>query len=295
MTEEGVLKLINGCRNSCGDQPKRDAIAGLCIYLYGNLDRFRLENLDEDTRGDFIAWIYPRFAGIIDQFDPSRASLRTYLTWVVRLSWRTFLKKRYSNLARQKVFEIEEMTQILSRETEFADAGEDGGYTAEIAPGYADGGDSGLSPKRREILSRTVFLLACKAGNYIDDASIRQVSRVTGYSERYILDKIEVIRMKCSKKRDAELRLAERKNEYYIRAQRCLYEMKFLDRESARYFQLKKEYEYCIRRIDTIRTRESRRIRTPSNRLLAATLGISRGTIDATLASARKDRYPEPS
>jgi hypothetical protein len=292
MTEETLACAIQRQLETGSTDTKKAAVDALCIYLYTQLSQFRLETLDEDARSDFITWLYPRFGNIIDQFDPDRASFKTYLTWVVRLSWRSFLKKKYSDKAREKVYEIEEMTQLLSKENEAGDSH----YAADTEPAYTkDRKTVALSKKKKEIHSRKVLLLACKSGSYIDDGTIKQVARATGYSEQFIMEKIEIIRAKCRKKRDMEMRDAEKKHGYYMRAQRCLYEMKYLERDSARFIQLRKEYEFCVKRIEALKVAESRHIRTPSNRFLAETLGICRGTIDTTLAPMHDDQYSEPS
>ena len=67
--------------------------------------------------------------------------------------------------------------------------------------------------------------------------------------------------------------------------------MKSFEKDSIRYENLEKEYKYCIKRWNDIRNSPERKIYTPSNRFLAVTLGISRGTIDATLASVKENEY----
>ena len=87
----------------------------------------------------------------------------------------------------------------------------------------------------------------------------------------------------------------EQQNATYVRAQKSLFEMKYLDRDSSRYLALEKEYRYCVKRLESLRAQSLRQIRSPSNRFLAATLGMSRGTVDATLAAALQGEYPEQS
>jgi DNA-directed RNA polymerase specialized sigma24 family protein len=299
MTEGTLLARIEEYR-ACGTPERKDrAVAALIEYLYESLFKFRLDGLTDDTRSDFILWMYPRFPGIVEQFNPERASFKTYLNWVVRLSYRTFIRNLYSREARQRIYEIEETARLRSVEDEWCDGN---GTIAGAAEKICDyeltellEKTAKLSEKQRTIFNRKVFLLACKAGNYLDDAQIKQVAAVIGCGEESLREKIDQLRQECGTKHDRQRRTEEKINGYYVRSQRCLYEMKLMDKDSARYESLRKEYDYCVKRLETVRHQAKRHIRVPSNRQLAATLGISRGTIDSTLASAFHHEYPDAS
>ncbi len=297
MTDESAARLAHLYRQSGDLQLLEQAVSCLASFLYLNLKRYRLPNLDEDLRSDFIVWLYPRLPAIIRQFNPERASFNTYVNGIVIYSYRSFQKNKYSVEARQRVYEIEETTRLLSVEAEIGEDPDWDTCTADANPDYGDILSrvkfAELSEKKRAILSRKVLLLACKSSNYIDDRSIRRVALIAGLSVDYLREKVDILREKTLEKHDRDVKTAERINGYYIRAQRCLFEMKYMDRDTARYVSLGKEYAFCLKRIQTIRKNDSRRIRTPSNRLLATTLGISRGTIDSTLASTHTDGYSE--
>ncbi len=289
MTENTVRTLLEEYRNN--KTSRESVISALAEYLYTRLGRFRLEYLDEDMRGDFIVSIYPRLGKIIEQFDPNRASFSTYLRSVIRLSYRTFTRDRYGSEARQKVFNREEGTRLLSLEAERSHGGKDAACAREDEPAYlirhAFGKTGGLSAKQQEVRARRIFLLACKAGSILDDRMIRRIARNTGFSEQFLCEKLEEIRASCCNKKDKLQACIEKRNGYYIRTQRCLYEMKYLEKESSRYAALEKEYRYCLKRWTDMRRETGRKISSPSNRFLALALGISRGTIDATLASGK--------
>jgi hypothetical protein len=295
MTEEILVALVVRARNEPGEKSTAEAVSALGEYLYTHLHQFKLDYLTEDVRSDFIVSLYPRFERIVLQYNPERAAFRTYLHWIVSLSYRTFVRNHYGQEARQRVFEIEEMTRLLSEEAEQACQPVPETCLAEPRSSYrTDRPDSmraPLSPKQNEIRSRQIFLLACKAGHLLDDASIRQVSEFTGYGEAYIREKVECIRSHGFRRTERARTLRERQNAYYIRAQRCRYEMNVVNRDTARYESLEKEYRFCLKRIAEIRNRAVRQIRSPSNRFLAVTLGICRGTIDSTLATAMHRGY----
>lgn len=282
MTEETILGLI--ARSSDSEDAKERAVSALAEFLYMRFYRFRLNSRDEDLRGDFLVWIYPRLPCIISKYDPGKASLGTYLNWVVRLSFRTFMRNLYSAEARERACETEETTRLLALETETE-------YEAYDDRPASVSDARRLSEKKREIRSRKLLLLACKSAHVITDEQIERVARLSGYDEAYIRGKIELIRKTGEKGRVRAGRNVERRNGYYIRARKCLIEMRYVEPGSPRLEALEREYELCRKRWSDLRAGKRTRVRSPSNRFLASTLGISRGTIDSTLAQAMKDGY----
>lgn len=287
MTEKTLNTLLEKSKKD--GMPNEPAIAALAEYLYTNLARFRLDYLDDDTRGDFLVSIYPRLGRIIEQFDPERAAFSTYIRSVVRLSWRTFTRDRYGSEARQKVYNTEEATRLLSMEAECTRKGEWPRIACDDEPVYmlerAFSAEDRLSRKKQELHARRMYLLACKSGLMLDDRMLCLIAARTGLDRDFLRVKLEEIRDSCAIKKEKLQKCIEKRNGYYIRTQRCLYEMKYLEKESTRYSTLEKEYRYCLKRWTDMHRQALRKISTPSNRFLAETLGISRGTIDATLAS----------
>ncbi len=287
MTEKMMNTLLENFKKE--GTPTEPVITALAEYLYTTLSRFRLEYLDEDTRGDYLVSIYPRLGRIIEQFDPERAAFSTYIRSVVRLSWRTFTQERYGSEARQKVYNTEEATHLLSLEAEHARTVGCASMVCDNEPAYmldqALCPHTNLSRKKQEVRARRLYLLACKSGLMLDDRMLGRIAARIGFDRDFLRDKLEEIRASCGTKKERLQKCIEKRNCYYIRTQQCLYEMKYLDTESSRYFALEKEYHYCLRRWKDMHRQVLRKISTPSNRFLADKLGISRGTIDATLAS----------
>ena len=297
MTEEALIKLIAESRIT-GDAASREkSVSELAAFIHLQLHQFHIDCKNEDTRGEYIVWMYPRLEGVIARFKPEKASFRTYLNWVVKLSFRTYMRNRYAQEAKLRAWQSEEETRILSMDAEQGNGTGWNFCASEKEAGYEElktitgSKRKNLSEKKQEIRARKIFLLACKAGNYLDEDMIARVAALTGYSERYIREKLEFIRKASAHNRDRVRTCIEKQNGYYIRARRCLVEMRFFDRNSPRFAALEKEYRYCRRRWNTLRNCRAARIRPPSNRFLAGALGISRGTIDSTLASAMHDGY----
>ncbi len=291
MNESSLAQAVAVCkRNPTADNKKR-AIDALGVFLYENLQKYRLSIRDEDTRSDFIVWLYPRFGGIIDRFDPDRASFGTFLNWNVRLTFRSFCRSRYGTEARQRVYEAEEETRIRSEMAEQENQGIWELYAGEPKPRAAAAPLKGGTHKRREIETRTLLLLACKAGYEMDDAMIDAISRHQNLDPRVLRERVELVRRQSLHCQDRLRVSREREYRYYLRASRCLFEMEQIDKATNRYQALERERAYCQRRIASIRDQIERQQKTPSNRFLAKTLGFCRGTVDATLAAAAQRGY----
>ena len=112
------------------------AVSGLAEFVYFNLYRFKLQWFDEDTRSDFVLWLYPKFESIVLNYNDERSSLKTYLYMMIRHCYRSFMKERFGSEARQRVFEQEEETRILSEQIDMSDSLQCQ-YTESNEPAYA--------------------------------------------------------------------------------------------------------------------------------------------------------------
>lgn len=295
MTEELLKGLVEQAQTN-GDKDSMDkAVSALGAFLYTRLHQYRLEFLDEDSRSDFIVWIYPRFDRFISRFDPEKASFRTYLHWMVKLSYNTFIKERYSKMIRQRILEIEESTRLLSEDTEKTNTDTWCSYSNETKTKYQKTdltvSNTPITNKKDEIMARRILLLACKSGYFLDDATISKVAAKTKVDECWLRERLDEIKKHCKARHQKLHDEIEKRNSYYIRSQKCQYEMQKVIRESHRYTQLQNEYDYCNKQWQNLKEKSAKHIIGPSNRFLSKTLGIKRGTIDSTLAHVRLPRY----
>jgi hypothetical protein len=296
MTEEELLTRVTQYEKTKSPNDLQKAIASLGEFLYTKFYQFKVNCANEDIKSEYITWMYPRLGRIIQKYDSGKASFRTYLHWVIRLSFRTFLRSWYIVEARERAFESEARTQILTQQGDVFD--EDYGVF-EVAekkhcPWEEKNPDKDRpSHKQREMNARSIFLLACKTCVPVTDANVARIVGATGYREDYVRDTLETIERAHVGKREQLQRVCEKQNGYYIRARQCLVEMESLEKGTPRYQRVEREYRFCRKRWNDLRTSPRRRVRQPSNRFLSRVLGISRGTIDSTLARMLKDGYSQ--
>lgn len=298
MTEETMHEYITRYIDAPSEETLEKAVTALGEFLYTHLKRYKLNIKNDDTRGDFIAWLYPKLPKIIQRFNPEKASFATYINWIVRLTFRTFCRGRYGQEACQLVYQAEEETRLMSIMAEQVCTGNWDQYESSSETTACDEqirkGKS-KTAKRRELEARRLLLLACKAHHLIDDRDIARIALLSGFSVDFITRKLDMIRQKgflaCERLRSAR----EKEFSFYLRAQRCRFEMKDMEKDCTRYLYLEREYRYCIRRMRDLRARISKQMIAPSNRFLAITFGYCRGTVDSTLASAQNHGYSDSS
>lgn len=301
MTLEVLSESVTRWAEEKEDPLLEGLVSATAEYLYENMERYRLDWIDEDRKGDFFLWLYPKFPRILGKFDPLRASFGTYLYWNVRMAWKSFIRSRFSEEARRKVIEQEARETCLAMEGENrygVRLNEDSSDRLVRGLERREKGDdavSSLSEKRREIHSRTVLLLACKACSLLEERHFTHIARETGLSQDQLRTLVERVRTESAVREETVKRTGERINVLYHRLRRCRYEMRYLEPDSSRYRELQRECATCEKRLQTARATARRHIRSPSNRLLSRILGIPRGTVDSTLASSRLSGYADPS
>lgn len=295
MDDSTLQELVIRFKDEPGDVTAKAAVDALSVYLFKHMEKYRLRIRDEDMRSDFIAWMYPRLRGFIDRYAPEKASLVTYLSWNVKLSFRSFCRDKLSLETRERVYECEEQTRIMSDMAEREASGIWELYASESEPATQEG--SAMTPakarsdKQREIEARTLLLLACKSGCHLDEATISMIAERCGMGLAWVRSKLDRVRQTNLLYMDNLRKAHELEYRYYLRTKRCRFELERVDERSTRHEALLKERDYCQRRLERIRHKISRQFKAPSNRYLARELGIKRGTVDSTLASAMRHGY----
>jgi len=287
MTEHTLESALAAYRQTGTEADRNQAISAIAEFVYENDRLYRLPRVSDDLRGDFLLWMYPRFGRIVDRFDPERASIVTYLKSILCLALKSFARVELARQHNEGAFEFEAATEAAATGDEY------GTEVAESeAPRYPQ--PTGCGPRtraRKDLRTRKVLLLLYKSLPFIDDTLVSRVARYTGISAQRIWGTIEALNHRCAEKTDRLAQLALLRNSYYVRAHRNLCQLREVEPGTARYEALERQYAYYTRRLASIRKAVSRVSPIPSNRALARLFGMSRTTVDATLASALRDGY----
>ncbi|MDR1748466.1 MAG: hypothetical protein LBR47_05345, partial [Spirochaetaceae bacterium] len=171
MTEQDFYFVLS--RAVLEPEPGESAAKHIFGFVYTNPGRFNLHKLDEDTRSDFLLWLYPRFRKMLHRHDISKSGIISYIQTVVQWSYKSWVRSHSILVACDHA--VTRYSEQVYEETK-----DETDFTEETEPEYTPSGMyKKLSPKK-------ILILALKAGPFLSDHHITRLSRITGYSEEQL-------------------------------------------------------------------------------------------------------------
>jgi len=252
-----------------GDIDRRELEGAVFKHIFANVRKFYFKCADEDERADFVSWLYPRIRRAIDVYRNVGSSFEAYILSVVRLSAKEYRWRRTSrSVVEYATWVINAYDQYLRQsETEYAGF-ENEGRRAEPA-----------RPKN----PRQLLILALKCYDYMSDDFMEKIAarlRVPAEELHEMVDKLKAAR----RKRDEKIRrLRER-----VQGQNCrclVYEkqLSLLKYDTNAAMRMERRLEKAERRRDTMQERLEGMSPFATNGQVAGVLGLSKGTVDASL------------
>jgi hypothetical protein len=257
--------------------------------------RFHLYQWREEDPGDFVSWLYPRLSKSIDSYRNTGASFDTYIGAVIRLS-----AKEYRSRMLDK-----EITEYASWTARFPDE-----YICQNEPDYPEPMPvTKTAPVKAEAVQgtrtncpepepalwrkktpRQLLILILKCYYYMSEELLDRIAPLAGIEKEYLkkmIDNLRALRVK----RDEELRcLRER---IYCQFYRCIiYEKKraAMSENSTAFLKLESQIRRARQRLAAMKKRLAGIRPDATNRQIAETLGIAKGTVDYSLY-ALKNRW----
>ena len=231
---------------------------------------FNLHRWREDDCGDFVSWLYPRLSKAIDSYRYTGASFETYLGAVVRLSAREYRSRMTAN----------KITEYVSWTTRFSDE-----YVCQTEPEYFEHESVSASEITLPLKKapRQFLILILKCYYYMSEDMLDRIAPLAGIEKEYLkemLDKLRALRIK----RDEDLHsLRER---IHCQFYRCIiYEKKLagMPEDSVMFLRMKAQIKRARQRLAAMRKRLAGIRSDATNRQIAETLGIAKGTVDCSL------------
>jgi hypothetical protein len=249
--------------------------------------RFNLHRWRDEDCGDFMSWVYPRLSKAIDSYRDTGASFETYIGAVVRWS----SKEYRARMADSKIAEYTSWTVRFPDEYVCQTEPE---YFEEAPPEKTEPEQPGpeqskIAPRWRKNPRQLLFLIL-KCYWYISDDFLDRIAPRIGIETEYLkktVDKMRALRLS----RDEELRcLRER---IYCQFYRCImYEKRLaaMPENSVLCLRMKSRLQKARQRLEAMRKRLAGTRPDATNRQIAEIIGISKGTVDASLY-ALKSRW----
>jgi hypothetical protein len=263
--------------------------------------RFSLSRWERDDCEDFVSWVYPRLSRAIDAYRDRGASFEAYVGAMIRLSSKEYrsrmMDKRITEYtawtlrspdmyACQSSPEYTGPEAVYDAAVETEDMREDRRVSGTpVLPGAKPG---------RKKSPRQLLILIMKCYYYVSDDFLERAAPLAGIEKEYLkqlIDKLRQLRFK----RDEELRgLRERIHCQYYRC--IIYEKRLaaMTEHSTMFLKMESRLEKARRRLAAMRKRLAGIRPDATNRQIAEIIGLSKGTVDATLFTLKKRWKNDP-
>ena len=240
-----------------GELTKERAAMKVLEVLYTKPGRFRISDMEEDERSDFLLGSLPKFVRLLDRYDKALGPLGAYIYYSVpgmRLSWNRkkiddeiakkaaapSVKKIYEDSMQKKTLAVAESKLRLRGKT----------FGSETTPlvfrKILNEKRSLLESKAAYTLKRSALVLALKSAWYIDDKNVEKVSGCIGCSSESVAAALDQVKKSLLAKDAKRARIAERRDKawYFV----CKYRERLvtLEPHSAAWIKAKKKLEYQL-------------------------------------------------
>ena len=254
---------------------RKDMEGKLFMYIRANPRRFSISMLKEETRDDFISWLYPRLSKAVDHYTDKGSSFDAYITAMVKLS-----AKEYG--LRKKEHRIIEKTWWDAKAQEME--------AAEEEPAYMD-----TAPVPKKVTNpRQVLMLLLKSYYYLSDNHLERLAPALGLKKEELYHMVDRLRIVRVEREEMINGLKERIHGQYYRCLSFEKRMQAASCYSAHWYKMKRCLETARKRLASMRKRLCSMRIEASNEQVAGTMGVAKGTVDSNLHAVRKRKNTEP-
>ena len=256
---------------------RREMEGKLFMYIKEHPRRFSMYLFGNESRDDFISWLYPRLSRAIDRYADQGSCFDAYITTMVRLSVKEYAMKK-------KEHRIIERTWWESKAQEMAVMEEESEYQ------YPD-----TEPPPKKVNNpRQVLMLLLKSYYYLSDDHLERAAPALGLGKEELFHMVDKLRVLRVEREEAINGLKER---VYSQFYRCLSferRMKAAPYHSVHWFKMKRCLETARKRLISMRKRLNTMRIEASNKQVAGVMGVKKGTIDNNLFEVRKNNQHIP-
>jgi biotin operon repressor len=234
---------------------------------------------------DFLLWLYPRIHRAIGHYKNNGLGLDAYLYSIVRKSYKEFqIKEHYHSITERAVW-TERSYEFTGYEyaAEYERAAE---CEAVYAPSMEH---EEPQPFRYVSNPRQILILMLKSYYFLSDEFISRIAPTLGMSKEKIYRLVMELR---DLRAEREREIHDLRERVHTQFYRCLSFQRRAEAAPAN-SALQRRYRECLKRglkrLSSMRKRLRNFPTDASNKEIANVLGISKGTVDATLFVLRKN------
>jgi RNA polymerase sigma factor (sigma-70 family) len=228
---------------------------------------------------DFISWVYPRIANAVDNYKDNGSSFDAYIYSIVNKAHKEY---RAGDIERR----ITERTVWSFKEYE---------RVAEVEEAYLAAEQDDPPPITRIRNPRQILILLLKTCYTLSDDFIARIAPALGMS----IEKIDRLVMELKELRaEQEQEIHDLRERVYSQFYRCLSFQSRADLSPPNSVR-EQRYTEClnrgIKRLNSMRETLRKHRADVTNEEIAKVLGISKGTVDASLFTVRKNYLEDQS
>jgi len=242
-------------------------------WLFYNQEKTCLSHWERNRYEDYMSWFYPRLKKAIDCYREIGASFEAFIAKFLLLSSREF---RVSTIEKSNTEYFAWCAQVPEL------------YVREEEPVYSYKNpqkviDKLTIDKKGRKNSRRLLALILKCYYYISEDYAERIAPLIGIGKKELLEMLSKIRETRQERDDEIFRMKER---IHCQFYRCIiYERKLLliEENTSLYNKYKLRLKKARERLEKMRTRITKIRTEATNKQVAQTIGITKGTVDASL------------
>jgi len=247
-------------------------------YLLNNQEKTCLSHWERNIFEDYVSWFYHRLKKAIDSYHDIGASFEAFMSQFLLLSSREYRVRTTSD-------SITEYSAWCAQVPEL--------YASEERPVYSHRNTGSvitqlIIDKKGRKNTRRLLALILKCYYYVSEDYAERIAPLIGVGKKELLDMLSKIRETRQERDDEIFRMKER---IHCQFYRCIiYERKLLviEENTMLYGKYKLRLEKARQRLEKMRVRITKIRTEATNKQVADIIGISKGTVDASLHKLRQ-------
>jgi biotin operon repressor len=223
---------------------------------------------------DFLAWLYPRLCSAADNYKNNGSSFDAYIHIIVNRSYQEFQMKNIEReITERAVWSVKAYEKVSEDECLC----------------LADNAGEPPLPFTRVRNRRQVLILLLKSYYFLSDDFISRIAPALGMNKEKIDALVTELRDLRAEREQEIHDLSERVHAQFYRCLSFQYRAASASPNSARYRQYLDCLERGVKRLSSMRETLRKLGAEASNKEIAEVLGISKGTVDASLFTVRRN------
>jgi len=262
------------CSYLLGDLNRSEFEGEIFSYLFNNQEKTCLIHWQNEEYEDFLSWFYPRLRRSIDSYREKGASFDAFLKKYFLLSSKEYRTRKISGA----------VTEYSAWSARIRDM-----YAHEEAPSYTVNRTEDLISqiifdKGGRKNTRRVLALILKCYYYVSDSFAEKIAKKIGVNSDELTELLSKIRKLRQEKDDSIYYLKER---IYCQYYRCIVydkRLSLMKENPIAHSNQKIKLEKARTRLEKMRARLSNIRTEATNKQIAEVIGITKGTVDASLS-----------